>query len=239
MSMHISRHGYFCSPLRTWSSSCAYITVNSSVFPFHSASAKRVPALASTASLMVQYMVHASTPVICGGYLLFVDLGQDPSCHVSLQLFPFTSRIPSLGGHSLAVAEELVLLLAGLDGRAAELGDEDAVTDGDAHGQSVALLVKGAGADGEDLGLVELLNAGLGEEDAAGGLGLGLDALDEDTVQEGSEGSDGLDGGGLQQSMLVSVRPSEYSISSNWLIHDSIHCPSTLSPTIQLPCMDG
>lgn len=37
-------------------------------------------------------------------------------------------------GHSLAVAEELVLLLTGLDGRAAELGDEDAVTDGDAHG---------------------------------------------------------------------------------------------------------
>ena len=34
----------------------------------------------------------------------------------------------------LAVAEELELLLAGLDGRATELGDQDTVTDGDTHG---------------------------------------------------------------------------------------------------------
>lgn len=34
----------------------------------------------------------------------------------------------------LAVTEELELLLAGLDGRATELGDQDTVTNGDAHG---------------------------------------------------------------------------------------------------------
>lgn len=71
------------------------------------------------------------------------------------------------------------------------LGDQDTVTDGDTHGQSVALLVEVTGADGNDLGLVELLDARLGQEDATGGLSLGLDALHQDAVEEGSESSDG------------------------------------------------
>ena len=71
------------------------------------------------------------------------------------------------------------------------LRNQNTVTDGNAHGETVALLVESAGADGQDLGLVELLDAGLGEEDAAGGLGLGLDALDEDAVEERSQGADG------------------------------------------------
>lgn len=77
------------------------------------------------------------------------------------------------------------------------LGDQDAVALADAHGQAVALLVEQAGADGEDLGLVELLDARLGEEDAAGSLGLGLDALDQDAVEEGREGADGANRSGL------------------------------------------
>lgn len=39
--------------------------------------------------------------------------------------------------------------------------------------------------------------AGLCQEDAAGGLGLRLDPLDEDAIQEWDEGLDGLDGKGL------------------------------------------
>ena len=77
------------------------------------------------------------------------------------------------------------------------LGDQDAVALLDAHGQAVALLVKGAGADGKDLGLVELLDAGLGQEDAAGSPGLSLDALDQDAVEERGEGADGADRGSL------------------------------------------
>jgi hypothetical protein len=77
------------------------------------------------------------------------------------------------------------------------LGDQDAVALADAHGQAVALLVEQPGADGEDLGLVELLDARLGEEDAAGGLGLGLDALNQDAVEEGGEGADGANRSGL------------------------------------------
>lgn len=79
----------------------------------------------------------------------------------------------------------------------AYLGDQNAVASSNAHGQAVTLLVEGAGANGNDLGLVELLDAGLGQEDAAGGLGLGLDALDQDAVQEGGEGADGADRGSL------------------------------------------
>ena len=128
-------------------------------------------------------------------------------------------------GNLLAVAEQLVLLLTSADGGAAKLqtqvvscepqtlilqpnchsrrelfpylGDQDAVTLLDAHGQAVALLVEGTGADGEDLGLVELLDARLGQEDAAGGLGLGLDALDQDAVEERGEGADGANRSGL------------------------------------------
>lgn len=67
------------------------------------------------------------------------------------------------------------------------LRNQDLVTGGDAHGEALALLVKESGANSEDLGLVLLLDAALREEDAGGGLGLGLDALDQDAVQEGSE----------------------------------------------------
>lgn len=67
------------------------------------------------------------------------------------------------------------------------LRNENLVTSGNAHGESLAVAVNGTGANGKDLGLVLLLDAALGEEDTGGSLGLGLDALDEDTVQEGSE----------------------------------------------------
>jgi hypothetical protein len=69
------------------------------------------------------------------------------------------------------------------------------------HGNPLAILVNGTGADGEDLGFILLLDAALGEEDAGGGLSLGLDALDQDAVEEGREAldvaEDGLDVGNL------------------------------------------
>jgi hypothetical protein len=90
-------------------------------------------------------------------------------------------------GEDLRIPEEGVLLFAELDGVTTELRDENLVTSGNAHGDSLAVAVNGAGTDGKDLGLVLFLDAALGEEDTGGSLGLGLDALDEDTVQEGSE----------------------------------------------------
>lgn len=70
------------------------------------------------------------------------------------------------------------------------LGDEDLVTGGDTHGETLAILVEKTGANSEDLGLVLLLDGSLGEEDTGSGLGLGLDALDQDAVQEGGKGLD-------------------------------------------------
>lgn len=49
------------------------------------------------------------------------------------------------------------------------------------------MLIHQTRADSQDLGLVLLLDAALGEEDTRRSLGLGLDALDQDAVQERSE----------------------------------------------------
>lgn len=101
------------------------------------------------------------------------------------------------------IAEERVLVLANLDGRATELGDQDLVAGLDGGSNALAIAVKGTGANGENLGLVELLDGRLGEEDATGGLGLGLDALDQDAVEQGSERLDGLGGDGGLGVLLV------------------------------------
>ena len=70
------------------------------------------------------------------------------------------------------------------------LGDQDLVAGSDTHGKALAILAEETGANGKNLGLVLLLDAALREEDTGGGLGLGLDALDQDTVEKGSEALD-------------------------------------------------
>lgn len=90
-------------------------------------------------------------------------------------------------GEDLRIPEEVVLLFTDLDGATTELRNENLVTGGNAHRDSLAITVNGTGADGKDFGLVLLLDAALWEEDTGGSLSLRLDALDEDTVQEGSE----------------------------------------------------
>lgn len=84
------------------------------------------------------------------------------------------------------------------------LGNQNLVTGLHADGNPLSLPVVSARANSEDLGLVELLDGALGEEDAAGRLGLGLDALDKDAVEEGREGLDGLGcDGGLERERSV------------------------------------
>lgn len=89
--------------------------------------------------------------------------------------------------------------------------DQNLVTRGDAGLDTLSLLVESTGADGQDLGLVQLLHGALGEEDASGSLSLGLYALDQDAVEEGSNGADRLDGRLHAtmdgQLMLTLVRP--------------------------------
>lgn len=95
----------------------------------------------------------------------------------------------------LVVPEKAQLLFADLDGASAELRDQDLVARLYAGGDALSIFVEHAGADGEDLGLVELLDGSLGEEDAGCGLGFRLDALDEDAVEERRDAADGLDCG--------------------------------------------
>jgi hypothetical protein len=121
---------------------------------------------------------------------LLVDLSKKPVTHQHSS--KSSCCIPRID--LLVVPEQAVLLLADLDGAAAELRDQNLVTGLDADGNAVAGLVECARADGEDLGLVQLLDGGLGQEDAACGLGLGLEALDEHAVEERGEGADGLEG---------------------------------------------
>ena len=64
------------------------------------------------------------------------------------------------------------------------------VTLSNAHGDLGAIAVNGTRANSENLGNVLLLDAALREEDPGGSLGLGLDALDQDTVEKGSEALD-------------------------------------------------
>lgn len=70
------------------------------------------------------------------------------------------------------------------------LRNQNLVAGRDAHGDAVAILGQETGANSQDLSLVLLLDTALGEEDAGGGLGLGLDALDQDAVEEGSKALD-------------------------------------------------
>ena len=54
-------------------------------------------------------------------------------------------------------------------------------------GDELAALVAGAGADGDDLALLGLLGGGVGDDDAAGGLGLAVDAAHDHAVMQGAE----------------------------------------------------
>jgi hypothetical protein len=104
------------------------------------------------------------------------------------------STLSYLQGYSLVIAEKRILILTNLDGRATKLRNQNLVAGLDGRSNALAIAVVGTGANSENLSFVELLDGGLGEE--AGGFSLGLDALDEDAVEEGSEGLDGLGGDG-------------------------------------------
>ena len=69
------------------------------------------------------------------------------------------------------------------------------------NSNSLALLVQTTGADGQHLCLIELLDAALGEEEAAGSLGLGFYPLHEDTVEEGA-----MDDVGVRLYVITAVK---------------------------------
>lgn len=72
-------------------------------------------------------------------------------------------------------------------GRESYLRNQNLVTSSDARLYSLALLVQTTRSNSDDFCLIELLDCALGKEDTASSSGFGLDALNEDTVEEGSD----------------------------------------------------
>src|SRR5438270_3673492 len=60
--------------------------------------------------------------------------------------------------------------------------EQDLVAGLDVERRDLALVGLGAAADGDDFALLRLFLRGIGNDDPAGGLFIGLDAADEDTV---------------------------------------------------------
>jgi hypothetical protein len=75
--------------------------------------------------------------------------------------------------------------------------NQDAVTRLHRGRDTLSLLVESAGSDSQHLGLVQLLDGALGQEDAGGGLWLRLEALHQDAVEQGRESLDVADYRGL------------------------------------------
>jgi hypothetical protein len=92
-------------------------------------------------------------------------------------------------GEEIVLAHDQVLLAVDLDLGAAVLREQHLVARLDVEGDQLALLVALAGADGDDLRLDGLLLGGVRDEQATGGLGLLLEALDEDAVVQRGESS--------------------------------------------------
>ena len=166
--------------------------------------------------ILIHYMVHIRCFVgisFRSFSALLVDLGQDPAAQAMSALNPYAveggetyslsrkrwySVSPTLTGDPPYCSSRVSIhpiLRASF--HLTYLRNEDLVASSDAHGHALAILVNAAGADSQHLGFVELFDRRLGQEDAAGSLGLGLDALHEHAVEEGDKGLDGAERGGL------------------------------------------
>ena len=99
-------------------------------------------------------------------------------------------------GKDLRVADEEVLVLPDLDRVAAPAGKKNLVAGLDRGGDDLAILVGSTGPGSNDASLGKRRGSnGRWKEDTSGGLGLGLEALDEDAVEERDDRLDRADGG--------------------------------------------
>src|ERR1700719_3810613 len=96
---------------------------------------------------------------------------------------------PLLGDHAhdVGLFHDQKLVAIELDLGARPLAEQYAVAGFDAHRGELAALVAAAGADGDDFALLRLFLHGVGNDDAALGLRLGVDTLDDHPVMERSE----------------------------------------------------
>lgn len=130
-------------------------------------------------------------------------LAEEPMCFsLSCQV----GRLLGDLGEDLRVTDEQVLVLADLDRVAAPAGKEHLVTGLDRSGDHLAVLVGSTGASSNDAGFGKgRRGSRRGNEETGRGLGLGLEALDEDSVEERDDRLDRADGGlsGLLRRQVV------------------------------------
>lgn len=99
-------------------------------------------------------------------------------------------------GEELMVAEEGVFFLADFDGGTTVLGDQNLISwlHGDLN--SLSISVQRSRSNSQHLGLVQVFDCALGQENATGCLSLGFYALNKHAVEEGRDGADGFEEGG-------------------------------------------
>src|SRR5690606_5301084 len=97
------------------------------------------------------------------------------------------ARASAQHAEDVALFHDDDLLAVDLDLGAAPLAEQHLVTLLEIERHELAALVARARTDGEDLALLRLLGGGVGDDDAAGGLRLAVEALDQDAVMEWTE----------------------------------------------------
>ena len=95
------------------------------------------------------------------------------------------------------IPKQRKLLIPNLNRTSTELRDQNSIPRLNADLQPFTISVESTGSDGEDFSFGEFFDGRLWEEDSRGGFCFGADALDEDSVEEGGEGFDCSEGGGL------------------------------------------
>src|SRR5947208_5767732 len=89
--------------------------------------------------------------------------------------------------HDVGFLHDQEILAVELHLGARPLAEQHAVAGLQVHRDQLAALVAAARADGDDFALRRLFLHGVGDDDAAGGLRLGLDTLDDHAVVQGTE----------------------------------------------------
>src|SRR3954454_2328896 len=101
----------------------------------------------------------------------------------------FLARSFSVGedAHDVALFHDQVVVAVDLDLGARPLAKQHAFSNLHVDGDELAVLVAAAWADGDNLALLRLLLNGIGNDDPAGGLFFGGDALDDDAIVKRTE----------------------------------------------------
>src|ERR1700732_27657 len=84
--------------------------------------------------------------------------------------------------HDVGLLHDQEFLAVDLHFRARPLAEQDALAGLNLGRRDLAILVAAAGANSHDLALLRLLLDGIGNDDAALGLGISLDAAADDAV---------------------------------------------------------